>query len=213
MPAEGSRKGPGGPPVAGAICRRVRMGTRRVYHLRTISIQYQHFQIDSDSGLKALRLQAVNAHLDPAQIRLCCHQDKHLDGRFIAIDRTITAPDATVDLQTIIAASFPTFFFSSFGDFASPCSLLETDLLARLQLNWARRPSRLAEGSRECFLHPAHSWWISGHYCLLLQSLCYRPVSTNIYAHATSISSLLLHNDDAAVLYSTERHIYSTRWY
>lgn len=55
------------------------------------------------------------------------------------------------------------------------------------------------------FSHPAHSWRISGHYRLLLQSLCYSPVSTNIYTHAISISSLLQEDDGALLcgIYST----------
>lgn len=64
---------------------------------------------------------------------------------------------------------------------------------------------RNREPSFSFFSHPAHSWWISGHYRLLLQSLCCSPVSTNIYTHATSISSLLQEDDGSLLcgIYST----------
>lgn len=50
--------------VAKAICRSVRMETKKIYHLQ--KSRYQHFKINSDARLKALRLQAVSSNLDPA---------------------------------------------------------------------------------------------------------------------------------------------------
>lgn len=104
----------------------------------------------------------------------------------------------------------PLFWRRTFGEVA-------TKLGAGTKFYHAERNR---ERSFSFLFHPAHSWWISGHYRLLLQSLCCSPVSTNIYTHATSISSLLQEDDGALLcgIYSTIYrdiyiYIYSTHWY
>lgn len=104
-------------------------------HLSPLNNSDISTSIDSDAGLKASSLQAVSSNLDPSHIWISCRQEKQ-DMGFIAIDRTIAAPDTTVvlnnhDFLYVLLLSLICFALLSFGN--RP--------LAKLQINWAQGPS------------------------------------------------------------------------
>lgn len=151
-------------------------------HLSPLNNSDISTSINSDAGLKASSLQAVSSNLGPSRIWISCRQEKQ-DMGFIASDGTIADPDTTVVLNNGLSF-YPPFI----NLFCPPLFWKQTFGKVATKLG-AGTKFYLAERNRESsfFFYPAHSWRILSHYRLLLQSLCYSPVSTNIYTHATSI--------------------------